>query len=97
MKKKKRTTKINENDNNFDDSKKDSNDTDIGKWRPIWLLCVDYKIIIKALTNRLLPTLDEIISTEQSAAVPNWTIYNNLFTIRDVIEYTNKKEQQRIF
>ena len=71
--------------------KKDSNDTDTAKWRPIWLLCVDYKIIIKALTNRLLPTLDEIISTEQSAAVPNWTIYNNLFTIRDVIEYTNKK------
>ena len=71
--------------------KKDSNDTDIAKWRLIWLLCVDYKIIIKALTNRLLPTLDEIISTEQSAAVPNWTIYNNLFTIRDVIEYTNKK------
>ena len=71
--------------------KKDSNDTDIAKWRPIWLLCVDYKIITKALTNRLLPTLDEIISTEQSAAVPNWTIYNNIFTIRDVIEYTNKK------
>ena len=49
------------------------------------------KIITKALTNRLLPTLDEIISTEQSAAVPNRTIYNNLFTIREVIEYINKK------
>ena len=51
-----------------------------------------YKIIMKALTNRLLPTLEEIISIEQSAAVPNRTIYNNLFTIRDVIEYSNKKK-----
>ena len=65
--------------------------TDITKWRPISLY-VDYKIIMKALTNRLLPTLEEIISIEQSAAVPNRTIYNNLFTIRDVIEYSNKKK-----
>ena len=78
--------------------KKDPNDTDIAKWRPISLLGVDYKIITKALTNRLLPTLDEIISIEQSAAVPNRTIYNNLFTIRDVIEYSNnKKKSQHIF
>ena len=49
-------------------------------------------IITKALTNRFLPTLDEIISIEQSAAVPNRTIYNNLFTIRDIIEYSNKKK-----
>ena len=72
--------------------KKDPNDTDIAKWRPISLLCVDYKIITKVLTNRLLPTLDEIISIEQSAVVPNRTIYNNLFTIRDLIEYSNKKK-----
>ena len=52
---------------------------------------MDYKIITKALENRLLPTLDEIISIEQSAAVQNRAIYNNLFTIRDVIEHTNKK------
>ena len=77
--------------------KKDPNDTDIAKWRTIWLLCVDYKIITKTLTNRLLPTLQEIISIEQSAAVPNRTIYNNLFTIRDIVEYSKKKKYQHIF
>ena len=77
--------------------KKDPNDTDIGKWRTIWLLCVDYKIITKTLTKRLLPTLQEIISIEQSAAVPNRTIYNNLFTIRDIVEYSKKKKYQHIF
>ena len=72
--------------------KRDPNDTDITKWRPISLLCIDYKITAKSLTNRLLPTLEEIIITEQSAAVPNRTIYNNLFTIRDITEYSNKKK-----
>ena len=50
--------------------KKDSIDPDIAKWKSISLLCVDYKIITKALTNRLLPTLEEVISIEQSPAVP---------------------------
>ena len=36
----------------------------IAKWRPISLLCVDSKIITKTITNRLLPTLNEIISLE---------------------------------
>ena len=71
--------------------KKDPNDTNIAKWRPMSLLCVDYKIITKTLINPLLPTLQEIISIEQSAAVPNRTIYNNLFTIRDITEYSKKK------
>ena len=75
--------------------KKDPNDTNIAKWRPMSLLCVDYKIITKTLINPLLPTLQEIISIEQSAAVPNRTIYNNLFTIRDIIDYTNKKKIPR--
>ena len=74
--------------------KKDPHDVDTAKWRPISLLCVDYKIITKALTNRLLPTLEEIISIEQSAAVPNRTIYNNLFTKGDMIEYSNKKKKK---
>ena len=36
---------------------KDPNDTGIAKWRAILLLCVDYKIITKTLTKRLLSTL----------------------------------------
>ena len=61
------------------------------KWRPISLLCINYKIITKTITTRLLPTLNEIISSEQSAAVPGRLTYDNLFTIRDLINYSNKK------
>ena len=77
--------------------KRDPNDTDITKWRPISLLCVDYIIITKALTNKLLQTLEEIISIEQSAAIPKLTIYNNLFTITDFIEYSNKKKTPNVY
>ena len=66
-------------------------ETNIAKWRSISLLCVDYKIITKTITNSLLSTLNEIISSEQSAAVPGRHIYDNLFTIRDLINYSNKK------
>ena len=61
------------------------------KWRTISLLCVDYKIITKTITNRLLQMLSDIISSEQSAAVSGCHIYDNLFTIRDLINYSNKK------
>ena len=55
------------------------------------LLCVDYKTITKTITNRLLPALNRIISIEQWAPVPGQHIYDNLFTIRDSINYLNKK------
>ena len=58
---------------------------------PISLLCVDYKIITKTITNKQLPTLNESISLGQSVAVPGRHIYDNLFTIRDLINYSNKK------
>ena len=61
-------------------------------WRPISLLCTDYKIISKALANRLKNVLDTILSNTQTAGVPNRTIFNNLFLTRDIIEYCKKKK-----
>ena len=66
-------------------------ETNITKWRLISVLCVDYKIISKTIPNRLLSTLSETISSEQSAAVPGRHIYENLFTIGSLINYSNKK------
>ena len=66
-------------------------ETNIAKWKPMSLLCADYKIITKSITNTLLPTLDQIISLEQSPAVPGPHIYDNLFTIRDLINCLNEK------
>ena len=60
-------------------------------WRPISLLCTDYKILTKVLANRLKNILLQIISKEQTCSIPNRTIFNNLFLIRDTITLTKEK------
>ena len=60
-------------------------------WRPISLLCTDYKILTKVLANTLKNVLPQIISKEQTCSIPNRTIFNNLFLIRDTITLTKEK------
>lgn len=50
-------------------------------WRSISLFRVDYKILTKTLSKKLKPTLEYIISKEQTCGIPNRTIFSNLFTI----------------
>ena len=54
-------------------------------WSPISLLCSDYKILTKTLSNRIKPTL------EQTCEIPNRSIFSNLFTIREIINHSNTK------
>ena len=60
-------------------------------WRPISLLCSDYKVLTKILSNRLKPTLEHTISIEQTCGIPNRSIFSNLFTIREIINHSNTK------
>ena len=60
-------------------------------WRPISLLCIDYKILTKIVANRLKYILPDIISTEQNCSIPNRTIFDNLFLIREIISYARQK------
>ena len=61
----------------------------LNNWRPISLLCVDYKIIAKVLSLRLKRALPHILGEEQTCGVLGRTIFENLYTIRDTINYTN--------
>ena len=60
-------------------------------WRPISLLCTDYKILSKALANRMKSKLHLLLNPEQTCSVPERTIFQNLFITRDVINYCNQK------
>ena len=51
---------------------------DITNWTPISLLNYHYKIFPKILANRLQGSVDDIISTEQRAAIKDRTVTENL-------------------
>lgn len=65
-------------------------------WRPISLLNADYKIAAKALATRLKRALPEIINPDQTCGVPNRTIFENIFRLRDLIATSTKNNTDLI-
>ena len=66
-------------------------------WRPISLLCCDYKMLTKILSNRLKTTLAQTISKEQTCGIPDRTIFSNIFTIREKITHNSTKKNKIIY
>ena len=62
---------------------------DLGNWRPISLCNIDYKIITKVLSLRLVGVLDSIINLDQSCGIKGRNIGHNVLLIRDLIQYSN--------
>ena len=61
-------------------------------WRPITLLTTDYKILSKALANRLQKVLPFIVHSDQTASVKGRTINDNTRLLHDVISYADEKK-----
>ena len=61
-------------------------------WRPISLLNVDYKILAKALANRLIEFLPQLIDEDQTGYVKKRFIGNNIRIIEDIMIYTTKNK-----
>ena len=64
---------------------------ELKNWRPISLLNTDYKICTKVLANRLRKVLPRIINKDQTCGIPDRSIYENLFLLRDTIDYVQHK------
>ena len=58
-------------------------------WRPISLLNVDYKIASRSIAARLLKVIHLVVDKDQSCGVPGRTIFDNLFLLRDTLDYVN--------
>ncbi len=52
--------------------------TDIKCWRPVSVLCCDYKILAKALANRLAGVLEQVIQSDQTYCIPGRSIFDNI-------------------
>ena len=55
------------------------------------MLCCDYKIISKLISNRIKLVLDDLISEDQSAFVKGWDILHNICKVLDVQEIAMRK------
>ena len=60
-------------------------------WRPIRLLCVDYKIAVKATANRLLQVLPSIIHPVQSCGVHGRNPVVNNRLMQDIVNDINNR------
>ncbi len=58
--------------------------TDIKCWRPVSLLCSDYKLLSKVLANRLSGVMSCVIHPDQTYCVPGRSIFDNVSLVHDV-------------
>ena len=63
---------------------------DLANWRPIALLCVDYKLLAKAMATRLRAVLPTLVHPDQTCSVPGRTVFENLYLVRDVVDLANR-------
>uniref|UniRef100_A0AAQ4RMD0 Reverse transcriptase domain-containing protein n=1 Tax=Gasterosteus aculeatus aculeatus TaxID=481459 RepID=A0AAQ4RMD0_GASAC len=68
---------------------KKGNPQDIGNWRPVSLLCVDYKLLSKVFASRLREAMEQVIHRDQTYCVPGRSMVDNVYLIRDVLEVSS--------
>ncbi len=62
---------------------------DTKNWRPISLLCTDYKILAKVLTNRLKLVLSTVVSPCQTCGVPGRFSGEHVRLLQDIVNFSN--------
>ena len=64
--------------------------------RPITLLNTDYKIIEKAVANKMIPALEDIISHDQRGFMKNRRISVNIRKLLDIMHYADKHDIEAV-
>lgn len=64
---------------------------ELANWRPITLLCADYKILAKVLAQRLKKVMSTVVHPDQTCGVPGRSSSMNLALIRDAIAWAQQR------
>jgi hypothetical protein len=59
---------------------------DLGNWRPIGLLCCDYKLFSSYLQQTLKPHMGSIVSQNQTAFIPGRSIHDNIMLFQQLVQ-----------
>ncbi|KAK0155412.1 Transposon TX1 uncharacterized protein [Merluccius polli] len=68
---------------------KKGNLQDIKNWRPVSLLCVDYKLLSKLFASRLGMAMEHLIHRDQTYCVSGSSMVDNVHLIRNVLDVSN--------
>ena len=68
---------------------KKGNLQDIKNWRPVSLLCVDYKLLSKLFASRLGVAMEHLVHRDQTYCVPGRSMVDNVHLIRVVLDISN--------
>jgi hypothetical protein len=69
----------------------------VSQFHPIALCNVVYKIITKAIVNRIKPLLDGIISPYQSSFIPGPTIHHNIIVAQEIVHSMARMKDSKMF
>lgn len=59
---------------------------EISFWRPLTLLCTNYKILLKVLPSRFKNFIDLLVQVDQSYCLPDRSMLDNVFVMKDVFD-----------
>ena len=66
---------------------------DMKNWRPITLLCADYKIVAKAIANLLLGVIAKVTHSDQTCGVPGRNSLESVRLLKDVVFHANQNRK----
>ena len=70
--------------------KKGKLELELRNWRPLTMLCYDYKILARILAMRMEAVNDKLISSDQNGFLWHRSTQFNIRTVSEVIAYANK-------
>ena len=71
--------------------KKDKNILELKAWRPLAMLCLDFKILSKAIAERLKTVLPVLVSEEQCGFMKGRNIQENIVRSFEIIQYAKNR------
>jgi len=76
---------------------KEADATDLRKFRPIALINCSFKILSKALNNRLIKICDRLITHNQSVFIKGRYILESVVAAHEIIHEIARKKSQELF